>query len=233
MAALANGIILTLVSVFIFYESYQRLTNPPQVRTGLMLIVAIFGLMANIAGIWLLRRDREANMNVRGAFLHIMGDAISSVGVIAGAIIISLTGKSIADPIIAIIIGVIILWGAFRLVKESSDILLEAVPEHIELKKVTAAVHSVKGVLETHDMHIWTITSGIYALSTHIVVDDILVSHTSEIVADINRILQEKFNITHTTLQLECAKGFACSAGLSCQLSHSDNEVGEKHNHDH
>ena len=233
MAALANGVILSLVSVFIFYESYRRLINPPQVRTGMMLIIAILGLLANLAGIWLLRRDREANMNIHGAFLHIAGDAISSVGVIAGAIIISITGKSIADPIIAIIIGIIILWGAFRLVRESSDILLEAVPGHIELEKVTEAIEGIKGVNKTHDLHVWTITSGIYALSTHIVVDDILVSHTSEIVADINRMLQERFNIAHTTLQVECAKGLACSEGLVCQLIRYDNESGDKRNHDH
>ncbi len=233
MAALANGIILTLVSVFIFYESYRRLVNPPEIRTGLMLVIAVLGLLANIAGLWLLHRDRAANLNIRGAFLHVLGDAISSVGVIAGAIIITVTGKSIADPIIAIIIGIIILWGAFRLVKEAADILLETVPGHIELEKVTAAIQNIKGVVSAHDMHVWTITSGIYALSSHIVVDDILVSHTGEIITDINRLLQEHFNITHTTLQLECAKGSACAEGLVCQLARTENGNGKNNQHEH
>ncbi|MDD5191398.1 MAG: cation diffusion facilitator family transporter [Dehalococcoidales bacterium] len=218
MAALANGVILTLVSVFIFYEAYQRLRNPPEVRSGLMLTIAILGLAANLVGIWLLHRDREANLNIRGAFLHILGDTISSVGVIAGAIIIGITGKGITDPIIAIIIGGIILWGAFRLVKESADILMEAVPGHIQLDKVTAAIQGIPGVQSAHDLHIWTITSGIFALSSHIVVDDVLVSRSGEIVKDVNSLLEKQFNITHTTLQLECLKGGAVCESLVCEM---------------
>jgi len=232
MAALANGVILTLVSVFIFYEAYQRLLNPAAVRSGLMLIVAIIGLIANLIGIWLLHRDRKANLNIRGAFLHILGDTISSVGVIAGAIIIAVTGKSFADPIIAMFIGLIIFWGAFRLVKESSDILLETVPGHITLDKVTSALGAIKGVQSIHDLHVWTITSGIYALSSHVVVDDVLVSRTGDIVENINHLLQERFNITHTTLQLECT-GDGCADGLVCQLTRPEDGHGSENEHHH
>lgn len=226
MAALTNGVILVLVAAFIFFEAIQRFRNPPEVRTTIMLIVAVLGLVANLIAIRLLHRSRHSNLNVRAAFLHVFGDTISSVGVIAGGIIIMFTGWTIVDTIIAIVIGVIILWGAVNLVRESIDILLENVPKQIPLDKVTQAIMSVKGVRELHDVHIWTITSGINALSTHVLVDDQLMSHTGEIITAINGELQ-KFNITHTTLQLECDKCTTCSEGLVCQMQRT--EEGESH----
>ncbi len=224
MAALANGVTLTLVAAFIFYEAYQRFHGPPTVRTPIMLGVAVVGLVANLIAMRLLHRARHSNLNVRAAFFHVFGDTISSVGVIVGGIIIAVTGWKIVDPIIAIVIGIIILWGAVSLVRESVDILLETVPKHIPLDKVTEAIKGVKGVVELHDVHIWTITSGIYALSTHILLEDQMLSHTSEIIATINRELEQKFNITHTTFQLECEKYATCAEGLVCQI-HRPEEV--------
>ncbi len=218
MAALANGVILVLVAAFIFYESYQRISNPPEVRTPIMLGVAVVGLVANLIAISLLHRSRHSNLNVKAAFWHVFGDTISSVGVIIGGIIIAITGWKIVDPIIAIVIGVIILWGAVNLVRESVDILLETVPRHIPLEKVTEVIQSVEGVKELHDVHVWTITSGIYALSTHILIQDQMLSRTAEIIATINRELEQKFNITHTTFQLECEKCATCSESLVCQM---------------
>jgi cobalt-zinc-cadmium efflux system protein len=223
MAALANGIILVLLVAYIFYEAYQRFLNPPEVRAGLMLMVAVLGLVANMAGMWLLRSSRHTSLNVRGAFLHVLGDTISSVGVIVSGIIISMTGWGIVDPIIAVVIGFIILWSAVRLVRESTDILLEAVPRHIEMDKVIGTIKNVPGVDEVHDVHIWTITSGIHALSTHVVIQDRMVSHTREIVSVINRELSQHFNITHTTLQLECERNANCAEGLVCEISRPNN----------
>ena len=131
MAALANGVTLVLVAVYIFHEAYQRFLNPPVVQTTLMLVVSIIGLLANLIGIWLLKEVSYGNSNIKVAFWHVLGDAMSSVGVIVAGIIIAITGWGIVDPSIAIFIGVIILWGAVRLIKESVDILLEAVPKHI------------------------------------------------------------------------------------------------------
>ena len=222
LAALANGVTLVLVAVFIFYEAYQRFRNPPAVQTTIMLVVAVIGLAANLVTMRLLHHTRHDNLNVRGAFLHVLGDTISSVGVIAGGIIIAVTGWKIVDPIIALLIGIIILWGAVNLIRESVDILLETVPKHIPLDKVAEAITGVPGVVELHDMHVWTITSGIYALSTHILIQDQMLSRTHEITAAINRGLEKKFNITHTTFQLENEKCEDCAEGLVCQIQRAD-----------
>jgi len=218
IAALANGVTLVLVAVFIFYEAYQRFRSPPTVKTPIMLAVAVTGLAANLITIRLLHHARHDNLNVRGAFLHVVGDTLSSVGVIAGGIVIAATGWKIIDPIIAVMIGIIILWGAVGLVRESTDILLETVPKQIPLDQVTAAIKNVTGVVELHDLHVWTITSGIYALSTHILIEDQMISRAAEITAAINRELAQKFNITHTTFQLENEKCENCAEGLVCHM---------------
>ena len=140
MAALVNGIILILVALYIFYEAYQRFLDPPPVQAPLMLLVATFGLTANLAGILLLRKASHGNLNIKAAFWHIFGDTISSVGVIIGGVIIAVAGWYIVDPIIAVFIGGIILWGAVRIVRESVDILLEAVPRHIQVDKVIKVI---------------------------------------------------------------------------------------------
>jgi len=226
MAALANGATLVLVAAYIFYEAYQRFLNPPMVKTTLMLVVAIIGLIANLAGIWLLRGVRHGSLNVKAAFWHVLGDTISSVGVIAAAIIISITGWGIVDPIIAVFIGGIILWGAARLVRESADILLEAVPKHIQINSVIEMIKGIPGVEDVYDIHIWTITSGIHALSAHLLIEDQTVSRSAEIVRAVNQGLVKHFNITHATLQLECGKGEGCPSGFICHtIDHKSNKV--------
>jgi cobalt-zinc-cadmium efflux system protein len=216
LAALVNGTTLILLSAFIFYESYQRLINPPEVHSPIMLAVALIGLVANFTGIMLLRRSGHANLNIKAAFWHIVGDTISSIGVITAAVIIMITGWEYADPIIAIIIGVIILWGAVQLVRESTDILLEAAPKEITVEKVSATLTQVDGIDEIHDVHIWTITSGIYAMSAHLVVKDLMVSRSTEIIEKAHNKLVDDFNITHTTFQLECE---TCPTDNVCGLN--------------
>jgi cobalt-zinc-cadmium efflux system protein len=215
MAALANGTVLILVSVYIFYEAYQRFFALPAVKSPLMLIVAVIGLVANLISMFLLRRSSRKSINIKAAFWHIIGDTMSSVGVIIAGVIIFFTGWYIADPILAVLIGVVILWGAVRIVKESVDILLESVPAHVRIGEVTAAVKNVPGVEDLHDIHIWTITSGIYALSAHLSITDQTVSQSCDILTKVNEVLAGNFNITHTTLQLECQ---SCPTGLVCNL---------------
>ncbi|MBI2329041.1 MAG: cation transporter [Chloroflexi bacterium] len=208
MAALANGVTLVLIVGYIFYEAYQRFLEPPTIQTTLMLAVASIGLVANLVGIWLLRGANHGNLNIKAAFWHIIGDTISSVGVIAAAIIIAVSGWGIVDPIIAVFIGFIILWGAVRLVKESVDILLEAVPKHIQVDKVIEILKSVPGVEEAHDVHIWTLTSGIHAMSAHLIIEDQSVSGSADIVEKVNRDLSQQFNITECQWQCRhCGEG--------------------------
>jgi cobalt-zinc-cadmium efflux system protein len=204
LAALINGATLIIISLIIFYEAIQRLFNPPEISAPLMLGVAIAGLGANAIGVVLLHKQSKASLNVRGAFLHMFGDMISSVGVIIAALLILFFGLVIADPVISIVIGLIILIGAWRLVKQSTSILLESVPSHLKLQDVMKSMLEITGVKDIHDLHVWTLSSGLYALSAHIVVEDKKVSDCSQITTNCESMLKEKFHITHTTLQIEC-----------------------------
>jgi cobalt-zinc-cadmium efflux system protein len=223
LAALANGAILVLVSAYIFYEAYHRFLAPPAVKTPLMLTIAIIGLFGNLGGILLLNRASRRSLNIRAAFWHVLGDTISSVGVVIAAIIILFTGKYIADPIVSVVIGVIILWGAVRIVRESADVLLEGVPKDIETSEVVGSIQDIPGVNEVHDVHIWMITSNIYALSAHLVIDDQMVSRSMDIVTTVRQDLARRYNISHTTLQLECE---SCPTGNVCEIDRHDTPAG-------
>jgi cobalt-zinc-cadmium efflux system protein len=215
LAALVNGTILIAVSGYIFYEAYRRFVEPPEVRGGLMLIVAVIGLVANVVGISILRSASRGNLNVKGAFLHMWSDTVSSVGVIAAGIIILLTGRTIADPIISIIIGLLILRGAGGLVWESINILLEAVPKHLDVSRINDAVRKIKGVRDIHDVHLWAITSGMYAMSCHLLIEDQMVSNCTQIVDEVNKTLSQEFGISHSTVQLECEE---CENSPVCHI---------------
>ena len=225
LAALANGTILVLLSAFIFYGAYRRFLEPPAVNTPLMLTIAIVGLFANVGGVLLLNRASRRSLNIRAAYWHIIGDTIASVGVITAGIIISLTGYYVADAIASVVIAMIILWGAVRIVGESADVLLEAVPKHIETSEVIDFIRNIPGVNEVHDIHIWTITSNIYALSAHLVIDDQMVSKSLDIVKTVRQGLARRYNISHTTLQPECE---SCPTGIVCELDRHDTSTGEK-----
>ncbi|MBT4510724.1 MAG: cation transporter [Chloroflexi bacterium] len=215
LAALTNGTILLLISAYIFYEAYQRLLEPPDVEGGLMLGVAVIGLIANLIGISVLHSGSRHNLNVKGAFLHMLGDALSSLGVIVAGIIILVTDWGYADPIISILIGLLILKGALGLVLESVHILLEAVPKHLDMDRISKEIRNIDGVKDVHDVHLWTITSGVYAMSAHLLIDDRLVSDCAGIVDKVNGTLEHEFGIGHTTFQLECEE---CSSCPVCQI---------------
>lgn len=202
-AAFVNGSTLIIIALVILYEAYRRILQPPQVQGTLVVAVAFIGLLGNLAMARLLVGSRKSSLNVRGAFLHVLGDTISSVGVIIGGIIVTFTNYTIIDPLIAILIGVLILRNAFGLVRESTDILMEATPRHLELDKVARTIQSVAGVIGVHDLHIWTITSGLYALSGHVTVRPETLEEGSQIIAAVSGKLREAFGIEHVTLQLE------------------------------
>jgi len=204
LSALFNGVVLSLIAIYIFYEAMLRVIHPREVHSILMLTVAGIGLIANIIGAIIISKGSRENIAIRGAFWHVVSDALSSIGVITGGLIIFFTRAYVADPIIGFLIGIAILRGAWGLIKESVDILLEATPKDINFEEVEKALKEINGVRAIHDLHIWTITSGIRASSVHIVVEDILASECGKILNKINELLKSRFNIEHSTIQFEC-----------------------------
>ena len=215
LAALINGIILVVISLYIIYLAYLRMINPQRVEGMLMLIVAVIGLAANIVGAVVLMKHSHANLNIRGAYLHIVGDAFSSLGVVVGGVVILYTGWYLIDPILSILISFVIIYGAWALVKESVSILLESVPSHIDIETVARAISEIRGVREAYHIHVWTITSGVHAMSAHVLIDDQLVSRSRDLINDISTLLAEKFKILHSTIQLECER---CDMNPICSL---------------
>ncbi len=216
LAAFIYGIVLVLLSLFIVYEAYLRILHPQPVQGALMLVVAIIGLVANIIGALALTKHSHTNLNLRGAYLHIIGDALSSVGVVAGGIVILLTGWYLIDPLLSILISFVIIHGAWALVKESVSILLESAPSHIDIDTVAKEIGKLAGVREAYHIHVWTITSGVHAMSAHVIIDDQLVSRSRDLLEEIRALLSNKFNIGHSTIQLECER---CNELAECRLA--------------
>ena len=202
LAALVNGVTLVVISLFIFWEAYERLMEPPEVAIGTMLFVATIGLAANALGLVFLS-GHDASLNMRGAYLHVLGDLLSSVGVLAGGLVMWVTGNYIVDPLLSGAIGVVIVIGAYRLVREAVDVLLEATPVGMDLRAVGEAVAGVDGVEGVHDLHIWSLTSGLHALSCHVEVKTDNLAQADAILDRINSMLQARFDLTHTTIQIE------------------------------
>jgi cobalt-zinc-cadmium efflux system protein len=203
LAALVNAATLIAVSIYIFWEAFQRLREPPEVESGLMLGVAVAGLAANAVSAWVLMRGggHTENLNTRGAFLHVVGDMLGSVGAIVAAIIMLLTGWYLADPILSAGIGLLIVWSSWRLLRESVEVLLETTPAGIDPTAVSAAMAEVEGITSVHDLHIWTVTSGLIALSAHVDVDG--AQPWYETLLALTELLRERFGIAHVTLQPE------------------------------
>jgi cobalt-zinc-cadmium efflux system protein len=200
LAALVNGAALFGIAALIVVEAVQRLQDPQPIRTGLFLAVAAAGLLVNLVSLAVLHRVREGSLNVRGAYLHVMGDALGSVGALGAAAIVALTGWTVADPIVSIALSLLILTGAWRLLRESTDILLEAAPRHVSMPEVQRRMLAVPGVSAVHDLHVWTVTTGMVAMSGHAVVPD-LVAHP-EVLEGI-RTEMGRLGIGHVTIQLE------------------------------
>jgi cobalt-zinc-cadmium efflux system protein len=180
-----------------------------------MLVIAVIGLIANIIGALFLFKHSHSSLNIRGAYLHIVGDALSSVGVVIGGVIIIYTGWYLIDPILSIMISMVIIYGSWSLVKESVNILLESTPAHINIETIAAEIAKIKGVREAYHIHVWTITSGVYALSAHVLIDDQLVSGSRELLDTIRSLLADRFKVLHSTIQLECER---CDVTGMCSL---------------
>jgi cobalt-zinc-cadmium efflux system protein len=204
LAAIINGTTLFILAGYIFYEAYQRLMEPEPIKSFLMLVVAVIGFAANLFVLFKLRSHASENLNVRAAFLHVMGDMLASVGVVAGGVIMLLTGNYIADPIISFIVGAIILVGAAGVLREGINILLEGVPRHIDYGELKEEIEKIEGIISVHDLHVWTISSSKLALSAHLTVPQQSSHLAQEILQAANLFLKEKYSISHVTLQVEC-----------------------------
>ena len=200
LGALINGAVLFALSVWIVVEAIARFRAPVAVESGILLVVAVGGLITNGISLWLLHRDKEGSLNLRGAYLHVLGDLLGSVGVIAAALVIRFTGWNTADPLISIVLALLILGGAWRLVKESAQVLLEEVPGHISMDEISTRMLAVPGVTAVHDLHVWTVTSGMVAMSGHAVVPA-LDAHPG--VLEGIRAELATMGISHVTVQLE------------------------------
>ncbi|RLC49128.1 MAG: cation transporter [Candidatus Cloacimonadota bacterium] len=201
LAALFNSIMLLLVTVWIFYEAYKRVFNPMQIKGTEMLVVSIVGLIVNVVSAIILLGASKEDINVRSAFLHMVGDTASSIAVILGAVIVLTTGWTLVDPILSALIAVVILIWAYKLARESIQILLEAAPSKIDVNEVKQNILKFQEVKEITDIHIWTITSNMYSLMAHIRVVDDLISKRKTLIDDIDEMLYNKFDIIHTSIQ--------------------------------
>jgi cobalt-zinc-cadmium efflux system protein len=201
LAALINGVALVLISFLIFYEAYKRWAEPPQVKSGLMILIATGGLVINLICAWLLHGDHKDDLNVRGARLHIIGDALGSVGAIAAGALMWLYGWYAADPLFSSLIGLLIVWSSWHLIRESTNVLLEGTPAHINLAAVEDAILHTDGVTNVHDLHIWTITSGREALSAHVIHVETI--SQAELLKELRAKLQDRFGVDHLTIQME------------------------------
>lgn len=215
LAAFVNGIVLVLISFYIMYEAYLRILHPEPVAGTLMLVIAAIGLVANIIGAIVLNKHSSTSLNIRGAYLHILGDALSSVAVVIGGFIILYTGWYLVDPLLSILISLVIIYGAWALVKESVNILLESVPSHINIDTVSSEIRKIEGVRDVYHIHVWTITSGVYAMSAHVIIDDQMVSLNRELLDRISVVVADKFKVMHSTIQIECEK---CDLSAVCCL---------------
>ncbi|WP_079529731.1 cation diffusion facilitator family transporter [Halobacillus hunanensis] len=203
LAALFNGITLFAISIYIFIEAYQRFLEPPSVASYGMLGIAFLGLVINIIVAWILRSkgDTKENLNMRSAFLHVLGDLLGSVGAIVAALLILFFNWNLADPIVSVVVSILIIISAWRVTKDSIHVLMEGTPETITMKEVTTTLLSIPNVEDIHDLHVWTITSGYPALSGHLEVKTN--SDRDKILLQATQMLKEEFGIEHSTLQLE------------------------------
>lgn len=204
LAALANGVTLVLISLWIFYEAYHRLQDPPEVLGGPMLVVALLGLGVNLVGARLLARAQGESLNVSAALRHVLADLAGSVGVIVAALLILTTGWRQADPLIGALIGVLVLASSWGILRDSLRILLEQAPPGVEPREIGEAMAAVPGVVEVHDLHVWTVTSGFPALAAHVLVTEDADCHERR--RALESMIAERFRIGHTTLQVDHAQ---------------------------
>lgn len=201
LAALVNGVALIALSVLICVEAYQRFRQPEEVQGWTLVWIALGGLVVNLVSAWLLSRSHHDNLNMRGAYLHVLGDLLGSVAAIAAGVLIVWKGWRWADPLFSVVISLLIVWNSWRIVAESVNVLLEGVPSHINPAAVELAIKTINGVREVHDLHIWTITSDRHVLTAHVVVTN--ADQSCRVLREVRALLAERFHLSHSTIQIE------------------------------
>ncbi|MDA0988039.1 MAG: cation diffusion facilitator family transporter [Chloroflexi bacterium] len=203
LAALANVLFLWAVSGWIFYEAYQRFQNPPEVQGPIMMSVGIAGLLVNVAAAWVLRRSAGHNLNVRGAYLHVLGDLLGSIGVVVGGILVITLGWTLADPIFGAVIGLLVLFSSTRLLWDVVHVLMQGTPSQLNLDRLCGRLEHLEGVTGVHDLHVWSLTSGYDVLSAHVTTSTSSLEQRQHVLEHLREVAAVEFNISHVTIQLE------------------------------
>ena len=219
IAALVNGVALVVISLLIFYGAYERWLEPPVIKSGPMIAVAAGGLAVNLICAWILHGRNEIDLNIRGAWMHVMGDALGSVAAILAGLCMALFGWYAADALFSVVISILIIWGSARLIRESTNVLLEGTPAHINLAAVEDAILATAGVSDVHDLHVWTITSGREALSAHVIHSESI--SQAALLRELRTKLHDRFGVDHLTIQMETSDFedetfHFCHAGTAC-----------------
>ena len=204
LVALINSTTLVLIALGIFYEAYKRFLSPPDVQSGILIGVGLIAVVINLVTAMLVHRGSESDLNLRSAFVHLMGDVISTVGAVIAGVLIFFTGANWLDPFVSVLIGFLILYNAWGILQETIEILLESTPRDVDIKKMVSDITGVDGVLGVHDLHVWSLTRNLRTMSAHILTEDISISAGTKIQSTINELVYHRYNISHATLQLEC-----------------------------
>jgi cobalt-zinc-cadmium efflux system protein len=229
LAALANGVLLGVVAVEIFIHAIERLSSPREVIVLPMIVVAAVGLVTNLVVAFRLHGSDRRDINLRGAYLHVIGDMMASVAVVAGGVVIWITGKNLIDAILAMAIACLVLFGALRLLRDALHLLLDGVPRHIKVSEVSNAIAAVPGVTSVHDIHVWAICSHILSLSCHLRVDRKTRPENAAVINEINEAIAHRFGIMHSTIQIDDG-GPEDEPMISQDLNHG---AAHAHGHDH
>jgi cobalt-zinc-cadmium efflux system protein len=216
LVALGNSTTLVLIALGIFYEAYKRFLAPPKVQADVLIIVGMIAVVVNLVTALIVRRGSKNDLNLRSAFVHLIGDVISTVGAVIAGIVIRITGMNWLDPLVGLLIGLLILWNAWGILRESLDILMESTPADIDIDKMVADLMTIKGVRGVHDLHVWSITHSMRTLSAHLLTDDITLSEGAKVQEAAIELLLEKYEVGHATLQLECVG--CLSTDLYCDI---------------
>lgn len=227
LVALLNSTTLVLISLGIFYEAYRRFLSPPEVESGILIGVGLIAVVINLVTALLVHRGSQSDLNLRSAFVHLMGDVLSTVGAVIAGVIIYFTNANWLDPLVSVLIGFLILYNAWGILRDAVDILLEATPRDVNVKELVDDIIQVEGVLGIHDIHVWSLTQSLRTMSAHLLTDDLHISAGAQIRRRVSEMLRQRYNIVHATLQLECVDCFPDS--LYCDLNCQFDEVQHSH----